>query len=148
MKLNYITDRPDDKGTYTWSDTGDRYILRLFRDYVFHQKDDEGRFVIDNSHVLDALAKLDVGDAETIPLCSPDGKTVLICSYEDIKRCMENVFAELSSSQKQPLEREGGIGYAPYMQGMNGGYGNSFVPIMPPAGYNPYGGIMGGMGWN
>lgn len=148
MKLNYITDRPDDKGTYSWSDTGDRYILRLFRDYVFHQKDGDGRFVLDDSHVLDALAKLDVGDEETIPLCSPDGKTVLVCSYEDIKRCMENVFAEMTSSIKPPMEREASMGYAQYMQGMNSGYGNSFVQMISPPAFNPYGGMMNGMGWN
>lgn len=148
MKLNYITDRPDDKGTYSWSDTGDRYILRLFRDYVFHQKDEDGRFVLDDSHVLDALAKLDVGDEETIPLCSPDGKTVLVCSYEDIKRCMENVFAEMSASIKPPLEREASMGYAQYMQGMNNGYGNSFVQMISPPAFNPYGGMVNGMGWN
>lgn len=148
MKLSYITDRPDDKGSYSWSDTGDRYILRLFRDYVFHQKDDEGRPVLDNGHVLDALAKLDVGELETIPLCSPDGKTVLVCSYDDIKRCMENVFGELTSMTKQPMEREANIGYSQYVQGMNSGYGGSFVPVMSPVGYNPYNGMVNGMGWN
>lgn len=111
---------------------------------MFHQKDEEGRPVLDNGHVLDALAKLDVGDLETIPLCSPDGKTVLICSYEDIKRCMENVYSELTSMTKQPVERDGGIGYSQFVQG----YGNSFVPVMSPVGYNPYGGMVSGMGWN
>lgn len=102
VKLATVNERSDENGSLAWSDTGDRYILRLFRDYVFHQKDDEGRNVIDFGHVLDALAKLDVGDPESIPLCSPDGKTLLVCSYEDVKRCLENVYGELVS-QSQPL---------------------------------------------
>ena len=76
LKLAFINERPEGKGY--WSDTGDRYIVRLFRDFVFHQKDEANRPVLDCGHVLDALAKLDVGDPETIPLCSPDGKTVLV----------------------------------------------------------------------
>ena len=157
MKLCYITDRPDDKGGYSWSDTGDRYILRLFRDYVFHQKDDEGHPIIDNSHVLDALAKVDIGDSETIPLCSPDGKTVLVCSYEDIKRCLDNVFGELTSMTSQSISQKGGLSFTPFvqgmqgmpgMQGMQGGYSNNFVPMMSSVGYNPYGGMMNGMSWN
>ena len=67
LKLAFINERPEGKGY--WSDTGDRYIVRLFRDFVFHQKDEANRPVLDCGHVLDALAKLDVGDPETIPLC-------------------------------------------------------------------------------
>ena len=57
MKLAFINERPDDKGY--WSETGDRYIVRLFRDFVFHQKDEGNRPVLDCGHVLDALSKLD-----------------------------------------------------------------------------------------
>ena len=95
VKLMTINERTDENGSMAWSDTGDRYILRLFRDYVFHQKDEHGRAILDFGHIFDALSKLDVGDLETIPLCSPDGKTLLVCSYADIKQCLENTYAEL-----------------------------------------------------
>lgn len=41
-----------------WSDTGDRYILKLFRDYVFHSVDISGKPVLDLSHVLTCLNKV------------------------------------------------------------------------------------------
>ena len=105
VKLATVNERSDENRSLAWSDTGDRYILRLFRDYVFHQKDEQGRNVVDFGHVLDSLAKLDVGDPELIPLCSPDGKTLLVCSYEDVKRCLENVYGELVN-QSQSLFSE------------------------------------------
>ena len=41
-----------------WSETGDRYIVKLFRDYVFHQVDEMGNPVLDLSHVLTSLNKV------------------------------------------------------------------------------------------
>lgn len=41
-----------------WAETGDRYIIKLFRDYVFHQVDENGRPVTDLSHVLSNLNKV------------------------------------------------------------------------------------------
>ena len=126
-KLALVNERPDEKGGFSWSDTGDRYILRLFRDFVFHQKDENGRAVVDFGHVIDSLAKLDVGANETIPLCSPDGRTVLVCSYGDVRRCLENVYSELMSARSG----EGRMNAIPFMgQGMtpmSGGMG--FVPV-------------------
>lgn len=43
MKLGFVNERPHGTGTGGtseadgWSDTGDRYVLKLFRDYLFHQ---------------------------------------------------------------------------------------------------------------
>ena len=41
-----------------WSETGDRYIIKLFRDYVFHQVDEKGHPVMDLGHVLTCLNKV------------------------------------------------------------------------------------------
>lgn len=41
-----------------WSETGDRYIIKLFRDYVFHQVDENGNPVVNLSHVLTCLNKV------------------------------------------------------------------------------------------
>lgn len=41
-----------------WSETGDRYIIKLFRDYVFHQIDENGNPVVNLSHVLTCLSKV------------------------------------------------------------------------------------------
>lgn len=41
-----------------WSETGDRYLLKLFRDYVFHQVYEDGNPYIDFAHVIDCLNKV------------------------------------------------------------------------------------------
>lgn len=43
---------------YRWSETGDKYIVKLFRDYVFHSVDENGRPVISLTHVLTHLNKV------------------------------------------------------------------------------------------
>lgn len=42
----------------TWSETGDRYLLKLFRDYVFHQVSESGEPLVDLSHVISNLNKV------------------------------------------------------------------------------------------
>lgn len=41
-----------------WSETGDRYIIKLFRDHVFHSVDESGNPVVNLSHVLTNLNKV------------------------------------------------------------------------------------------
>lgn len=58
VKLNLVNDRPENAG---WSETGDRYILKLFHDYVFHQTDDNtkafvGKFLFPCIKFSDELA--------------------------------------------------------------------------------------------
>lgn len=42
----------------SWAETGDRYMLKLFRDYVFHQVDDSGAPYIDMAHITQCLNKV------------------------------------------------------------------------------------------
>lgn len=49
-----------------WSETGDRYMLKLFRDYLFHQVNEEGRPWLDMSHIIQTLNKLDSGSSDTV----------------------------------------------------------------------------------
>ena len=42
----------------TWSETGDRYMLKLFRDYLFHQVDENGGPWIDQAHMVQCLNKV------------------------------------------------------------------------------------------
>lgn len=40
MKLGFVNERPSDASNPmlpSWSETGDQYVLKLFRDHVFHQ---------------------------------------------------------------------------------------------------------------
>ncbi|PFH47540.1 hypothetical protein AMATHDRAFT_151840 [Amanita thiersii Skay4041] len=91
-KFGFINERPEFAREPRWSETGDRYIVKLFRDYVFHQVDEHGSPVINLSHVLTCLNKLDAGTDEKIMLVARDEQSCLVVSYKDIKRCVETTF--------------------------------------------------------
>lgn len=58
VKLGFINERPEFESDPSWSETGDRYLLKLFRDYVFHQVYEDGSPVIDFAHVIECLNKV------------------------------------------------------------------------------------------
>jgi len=103
LKLGLINERPEYRTNPNWSETGDRYILKLFRDYVFHQVDERGKPVIDFGHIIESLNKLDIGDSEQILLTSPDQRSIIVTSYADIRNCLEISFTELFNSQNRQL---------------------------------------------
>lgn len=78
-----------------WSETGERYYLKLFRDHVFHQVDAEGRPVLDLGHMLTCLNKLDAGSEERVCLVSRDEQNVLVVSFREVKRGLEGAWGEL-----------------------------------------------------
>ena len=57
-KLGFINERPEFDMDPSWSETGDRYLLKLFRDYVFHQVNEHGNPLLDMAHVLVCLNKV------------------------------------------------------------------------------------------
>ncbi|GAA6060894.1 hypothetical protein JCM10212_000177 [Sporobolomyces blumeae] len=95
-KFGFINERPEFDHDPRWADTGDRYLIKLFRDYVFHQVDESGRPVTDLSHVLTQLNKLDAGVEEKIMLVSRDEASCLIVSYRELKNAIEGAYADLS----------------------------------------------------
>lgn len=112
-KLNVILERPESSGapggqpsnpsmlnqpSNAWSETGERYYLKLFRDYVFHQVDHDGRAVLDLGHIITCLNKLDAGIDEKVQLVSRDEQNVFIVTYREIKRGFESAWADLSRS--------------------------------------------------
>lgn len=101
-KLGFVNERPEfhDHGhaghsAVQWSETGERYYLKLFRDYVFHQVNSDGRPVVDLGHVLSCMNKLDAGSEEKIALVSRDEQNVFVVSYKEVKRALEAAFQEL-----------------------------------------------------
>ena len=50
----------------TWSETGDRYLLKLFRDYVLHPVTEDGRPWIDLAHVVACLNRLDAASHDKV----------------------------------------------------------------------------------
>ncbi|GLB44144.1 putative regulatory subunit of the poly(A)-nuclease (PAN) deadenylation complex, one of two cytoplasmic mRNA deadenylases involved in mRNA turnover [Lyophyllum shimeji] len=95
-KFGFINERPEFAREPRWSETGDRYIIKLFRDYVFHQVDEHGNPVVNLSHVLVCLNKLDAGTDEKVMLVARDEQSCLIVSYKEIKRCIEEAFGDLT----------------------------------------------------
>ncbi|RDB23923.1 PAB-dependent poly(A)-specific ribonuclease subunit PAN3 [Hypsizygus marmoreus] len=95
-KFGFINERPEFAREPRWSETGDRYILKLFRDYVFHQVDEHGNPVVNLTHVLTCLNKLDAGTEERVMLVSRDEQSCLVVSYKEIKQCAESAFDELA----------------------------------------------------
>ncbi|KAK9863086.1 hypothetical protein WJX84_005065 [Apatococcus fuscideae] len=96
-RLSMVVDRPAGDPDSHWSETGDRYLLKLFHDFVLHQVTEDGAPMIDWGHVVEALNKLDAGVPEKVLLLSRDEASMLVVSYADIKRCVETAFAELKS---------------------------------------------------
>lgn len=98
-KLCFVLERPGAAGEEAWAETGDRYLLLLFRDWLFHQPRPDGAPRLDWGLVYEALGKLDVGAPERILLLSRDEATMLVASFADIKRCAEAAYAQLEEQQ-------------------------------------------------
>eukprot|EP00537_Pseudo-nitzschia_pungens_P013749 CAMPEP_0172386078 /NCGR_PEP_ID=MMETSP1061-20121228/3676_1 /TAXON_ID=37318 /ORGANISM="Pseudo-nitzschia pungens, Strain cf. pungens" /LENGTH=583 /DNA_ID=CAMNT_0013115333 /DNA_START=438 /DNA_END=2189 /DNA_ORIENTATION=- len=103
LKLGFVNERPENGANRRWSQSGDCYVLTLFRDYVFHQADGAGNPVMDLGHVVTALNKLDAADEEKIVLSSRDGKSLMVVSYADVARCLNSAYHELCSGST-PLQ--------------------------------------------
>lgn len=95
MKLETITERHENEGDRAWSETGERFILKLFRDYVFHQVDAQGNPVLDIGHMLRCLNKLDAGVDDQVCLTSRDDSVSFVISYKELKKHVANAFGEL-----------------------------------------------------
>jgi PAB-dependent poly(A)-specific ribonuclease subunit 3 len=94
-KLNFINERPEYMNDQAWSENGERYFLKLFRDYVFHQVDNQGRPVIDLGHTILTLNKLDAGTEEKVMLVSRDEQSVFVVTFRELKKGIESAFQEL-----------------------------------------------------
>ena len=101
MKLNTINERYDFGGEQNWSENGERYLLKLFRDYVFHQVDSNGNPVLDIGHMIRCMTKLDAGVDERICLVSRDEQTAFVVTYNQLRKQLNNSFSELLKASKQ-----------------------------------------------
>jgi hypothetical protein len=57
-KLAFVTDRNSSDVGAASGDTGNSYLLQLFRDFVFHQGERDGGRVIDWGHIVENLNKV------------------------------------------------------------------------------------------
>ncbi|ERF69897.1 PAB-dependent poly(A)-specific ribonuclease subunit pan3 [Endocarpon pusillum Z07020] len=100
-KLGFINERPEYEHDRQWSENGERYYLKLFRDYIFHQVDAQENPVVDLGHVLSCLNKLDAGSDERLTLVSRDNQSCFVVSYRELKKGMESAFQELSKNARR-----------------------------------------------
>ena len=150
MKLGFMNERPEYARAPQWSETGDRYVLKLFRDFVFHQCLADGAPVLDAGHVVSALNKLDQGDQEQMMLSSRDNKDLLVVSFSDVRRCLESTFIDLESqaetAQQLAAAAAGGGGDGGGSGGGSGGYYGGSSSASGGAGYRGSGGGGGSEG--
>jgi len=105
LKLGTINERENVAADPRWSDHSERYMLKLFRDYVFHSVDKDGNPVLDMGHMLRALNKLDAGTDELVRLTSRDNELEYVVSYKELNKLCATAFGELAK-----LSRQGGPG--------------------------------------
>ena len=106
IKLGFINERPEHEGDPSWAETGERYQLKLLRDFIFHQVTDDGRPVLDVAHVIDSLNNLDVGTQNQVLLCSRDGASILVSRYDSLRTSLHGAFEELRLSARSKEEAE------------------------------------------
>ncbi|KAF4119877.1 PAB-dependent poly(A)-specific ribonuclease subunit 3 [Geosmithia morbida] len=103
LKLAAINERPDFNGDQSWSENGGRYLLKLFRDYAFHQVDRDGNPVLDIGHMIRCMNKLDAGTEEQVLLTSRDEQTTFLVTYKELRKQLNAAFGELQkAASKQP----------------------------------------------
>lgn len=119
IKLNFINERPEYAHNPDWAETGDRYVLKLMRDYIFHQVDEQGRPIVDLGWVVGCLNRLDTGSEERIELVSRDGNNSFLVSWRECKGVVAKTWAELMVGTGSGGSGGGGNGAG------NGGGGSS-----------------------
>jgi len=98
-----VVDRTELNMDQAWAETGDRYMLKLFRDYIFHQVMEDGRPFLDMAHVITSLNRLDAGIPDKVCLMSRDELNVLVVSYAELKNCLEQSYGEvLAAASAKP----------------------------------------------
>ncbi|CAO1632185.1 unnamed protein product [Sympodiomycopsis kandeliae] len=116
-KMGFINERPEYDHDPNWSSTGERYLISMFRDHIFHSvttaslEDGPKRHistshhghnngplkpVLDLSHVLSNLNRLDAGSEDKLMLTSRDEQSCLVVSYKEVKNAIESAFNDLS----------------------------------------------------
>lgn len=101
MKLATINERPEGpNGETGWADNGEKYLLKLFRDFVFHQVDQNGNPVLNMGHMLECMAKLDAATDERICLTSRDEQTCFLVTYKEMRKLLATAFNDLAKASK------------------------------------------------
>ena len=100
------------------------------------QVNSDGEPVMDFGHIYQTLALLDAGSEEKILLTSRDKRSLLVVSFADVKRCIEEAFLEISGHAGPPPPASGGGG---------GGGGGAGAATAAAAGTQGVSGSQGGL---
>ncbi|CAI4044945.1 hypothetical protein SKDZ_11G1800 [Saccharomyces kudriavzevii ZP591] len=95
-KLNCIFGRIESRIDINWSESGTKFPIILFYDYIFHQVDSTGKPIMDLTHVLRCLNKLDAGIQEKLMLVTPDELNCIIISYKELKDLIDSTFRSIT----------------------------------------------------
>lgn len=99
IKMLSVLERGEVAGDPAWSEQGDRYVIKLLRDYIFHQVTPDGAPLVDLGHSLEALNRLDIGDPSRVLLSSRDGRTMLASTYAEARSFLNTAFDHLRRSR-------------------------------------------------
>ncbi|PAA53671.1 hypothetical protein BOX15_Mlig008722g1 [Macrostomum lignano] len=105
-KLNTVCERelPADPA---WAETGDRYMLKLFRDFVFHQTDPSVAYPwIDLAHIVSCLQRLDMGSQQRVCLVSRDSQNIMLVTYAELKRWLDDSCVELIKQMEDGMAQQ------------------------------------------
>ena len=69
---------------------------------------------MDLGHIVTSLNKLDAADEEQMVLASRDGKTLMVVSFADVARALEQAYQELLNSSVNVNVAAAGGGALPY----------------------------------
>ena len=131
VKLGFVNERPEFKNNPKWSEHEDRYLVKLLRDFVFHTVNQDGSPNLDFAHVVTTLNKLDVASPEKALLMGRDEDSVLVASYADLRRCIEEAYLELKMTSQQNDPSQPSMSHVPHT--------NRFVnPYMAAMSVPPY----------
>jgi len=108
-KIASITERPPDMAIGSaWSETNERYLIKLLRDHLFHSVDSESRPYLNITHVTTCLTKIEMKSSDNIMLYSRGGHgNVFICTYADLNEALEMAFSELTVGDDTTLNGNG-----------------------------------------
>jgi Pan3 Pseudokinase domain len=98
LKLGLVNEKPTLENDPNWAETGDRYILKLYRDFLFHQVNDANKPVVDVAHMLESLNQLDLGTEQKILLSSRDKSSIIVTTYAHLQRALQTSFDELRTA--------------------------------------------------
>ncbi|CCK71428.1 PAN-complex poly(A)-binding subunit PAN3 KNAG_0H00120 [Huiozyma naganishii CBS 8797] len=95
-KMNCIFGRTESRIDINWSESGEKFPIILFYDFVFHQMDESGKAIVDLTHILRCLNKLDAGAQEKIMLATSDNMNCIIISYKELKDLIDSTFRSMT----------------------------------------------------